>query len=333
MRKAMQRRYGSPEVLNVEEVDIPVLGDGELLIRVHATTVTATEAMFRAGKPYATRLFNGLTRPAIATLGEEFAGEVVGLGAGAEQFGVGDRVFGSAGTKFGAASEYICVSESEALVRIPENLGFAEAAASVDGFLTAMPFLRDKGQIHEGQRVLIYGASGSVGSAAVQIAKYYGTEVTAVASGRNRDLLRSLGADHVIDYTVEDFSKLGEQYDIIFDAVGKISFSQSKPALSSSGVFLEAGMSLGVLFAALATSRTAGKKARFAATGLRNTDEKRTDLILLCRLLKNGTMKPVIDRAYALEDIRAAHSYVDTGRKRGNVVIDVAALSSIEVAP
>jgi NADPH:quinone reductase-like Zn-dependent oxidoreductase len=206
---------------------------------------------------------------------------------------------------------------------MPHNLTYQEAAASVDGFLTALPFLRDEGNIRSGQKVLINGASGSVGAAAVQIAKYFGAEVTGVCSAANLELVKSLGADHVIDNTSEDFTQNGQTYDIIFDAVGKITFANSKKSLKADGIFLEAGMTLGILGDVLWTIVIGSKKAKIAATGLRSPHEKVKDLRLLKELIESEIIKPVIDRCYPLEQIIEAHRYVDTGRKKGNVVINI----------
>ncbi|MEO1439356.1 MAG: NAD(P)-dependent alcohol dehydrogenase [Chloroflexota bacterium] len=324
MKAIIQTRYGSPDVLQLAEVEKPTPADYEVLVKIHATTVTATEAVFRQGKPYISRLFTGFRKPKMQTLGEELAGEVVAVGKDVTLFEIGDTVFGTAGPNFGGAAEYICIAQDEVLVSKPSSLTFGEAAGSVDGFLTALPFLRDKGNIQSGQSVLINGASGSVGAAAVQIAKYYGAEVTGVCSGANVELVKSLGADYVIDYTQEDFTKNGQTYDIIFDAVGKITFAQSRKSLKSNGIFLEAGMSMGVMRHVLLTSVFGGKKAKIAATGLRPPSERVTDLRLLKELMEAGTIIPVIDRCYPLEQIAEAHRYVDTGRKKGNVVIKVA---------
>lgn len=324
MKTVIQDQYGAPEVLQLVEVEKPTPADNEVLIQIHATTVTATEAVFRQGKPYFSRLFTGLTKPKIKTLGEELAGEIVAVGKDVTEFKVGDQVFGTAGPDFGAAAEYHRVPADEVLALLPPNLTYQEAAASVDGFLTALPFLRDGGNIQRGHKVLINGASGSVGAAAVQIAKHYGAEVTGVCSARNIELVKSLGADHVVDYTSEDFTKNGETYDIIFDAVGKITYSHSKKSLKPNGIFLSAGMGLGVIRHVIWTSFMGSKKAKIMATGLRPPQERVKDLRLLKELMEDGTIKPVIDRSYPLEQIQEAHRYVDTGRKKGNVVINIA---------
>jgi NADPH:quinone reductase-like Zn-dependent oxidoreductase len=232
-----------------------------------------------------------------------------------------DQVFGTAGPGFGANAEYICIPEKGVLAIKPDNMTYKESASSVDGFLTALPFLRDKGNIQSGQRILINGASGSVGAAAVQIARYFGAEVTGVCSTANLELVRTLGANNVIDYTKEDFTKTGQTYDIIFDAVGKTSFSHCKSLLKQKGIFLEAGIGLGIFPQVLWTAMFGGKKARIAATGLRSPQERTKDLFFLKDLLEDGRIKPVIDRSYPLEQIAEAHRYVDKGHKKGNVVI------------
>ncbi|MDX1521895.1 MAG: NAD(P)-dependent alcohol dehydrogenase [Anaerolineae bacterium] len=315
--------YGTPEVLQLKEVAKPTPKEDEVLVRVYATTVTATEATFRRGEPFISRLFTGLTRPKYTRLGEELAGEIEAVGKDVTRFKKGDQVFGTAGPHFGANAEYICIPEDGVLAAKPANMTYEEAAASVDGVLTALPFLRDTGNIQRGQKVLINGASGSVGAAAVQLAKYFGADVTGVCSTANVEMVKSLGADKVIDYTKEDFTKSGETYDIIFDAVGKTSFSRCKSALKPNGIFLEAGITLTVLPQVLWTSMFGGKKAKIAATGLRPPNERTKDLRLLKELMEAGQIKPVIDRRYPLEQIAEAHRYVDTGRKKGNVVITV----------
>jgi NADPH:quinone reductase-like Zn-dependent oxidoreductase len=324
MKAIVYTQYGSPDVLQLKEVTKPTPKDNEVLIKVHATTVTATECTFRKGEPLFSRLFTGLRRPKITILGEELAGEIEAVGKDVKLFKKGDQVFGTAGPGFGANTEYICVPEDGVLAIKPTNMTYEESAASVDGFLTALPFLRDKGNIQSGQSVLIYGASGSVGAAAVQIARYFGAEVTGVCSSTNLELVKSLGADTVIDYTKEDFTKTGKTYDIIFDTVGKTSFSRCKSSLTQNGIFLEAGIGLGIFPHVLWTSLFGGKKAKIAATGLRSPQERTKDLMLLKELMEAGKIKPVIDKRYPLEQIAEAHRYVDAGHKKGNVVITVA---------
>ena len=323
MKAIKYTSYGSPEVLQVVELEKPVAGENEILIKIHATTVTATEALFRKGEPFFSRLFTGLTKPKLTTLGEELSGVVEAIGKDITCYQVGDEVFGTAGPKFGANAEYLSSPEDGVLAIKPSNLNHEEAAASVDGWLTALPFLRDTGKIQQGQKVLIYGASGSVGAAAVQVANYYGAEVTAVCSSANIEWVKALGAKHIIDYTKQDFSKTGETYDIIFDAVGKISFLQSKKYLTPRGIFLEAAFSMGFMMMVLWSSVRGGKKARTAATGLRKPKERTKDLELLKELLESGEIKPAVDRIYPLDQIVEAHRYVELGHKKGNVAISI----------
>ena len=323
MKAIVYTKYGPPEVLKLVEIEKPVPNENEVLVKIFATTVTATECTFRKGEPYFSRLFTGLTKPKITRLGEELAGEIEAVGKDVKLFKKGDKIFGTAGPKFGANAEYICIPEDGVIAPKPSNMSYEEAASAVDGFLTALPFLRDKGKIKSGQRVLINGASGSVGSAAVQIAKYFGAEVTGVCSTANLEMVKSIGADNVIDYTKEDFTKTGETYDIIFDAVGKISFSKCKNSLNRKGIFLEAGIGLAIMRHVLLTSFFGSRKAKIAATGLRPPNERKKDLLLLKELMEAGKIKPVIDRSYPLEQIAEAHRYVDKGHKKGNVVITV----------
>ena len=323
MKAIVYTEYGPADVLQLKEVEKPTPKDNEVLIKVYATTVTATECTFRRGEPFFTRFFTGFIRPRITTLGEELAGEIEAVGKDVELFKQGDQIFGSAGPSFGAYAEYICVPEDGVIALKPANMTYEEAAATCVGLLTALPFLRDKGRIQSGQEVLIYGASGSVGIAAVQLARYYGAKVTGVCSTTNVEMVKSLGADKVIDYTKEDFTKTGQTYDIIFDTVGKISFSRCRSSLKQRGIFLEAGIVLAILPQVLWTSMIGSKKVMIAATGLRPASERTKDLIFLKELMEAGKIKPVIDRRYPLEQIAEAHRYVDKGHKKGNVVITV----------
>jgi NADPH:quinone reductase-like Zn-dependent oxidoreductase len=254
-------------------------------------------------------------------LGQEFAGEVEAVGPGASRFRPGDRVFGI--DAFGAYAEYKCLSEEATLTRMPAGLSFAEAASVPNGALTALPFLRDHGHVRRGQSVLVHGASGSVGTAAVQVARAFGAEVTGVCSTPNLELVRSLGASRVVDYTREDFTRQGHTYDLIFDAVGKLSFARCCERLAENGVYLTVIPGPGVLLRGLWASLAGGRQARFAATGLRPARQKAEDLGFVRGLIEAGQFRPVIDRRYPLEQIAAAHRYVQGGHKKGNVVITI----------
>ncbi len=321
MKAVEYLKYGAPEELHIIEVQKPTPKDNEVLVKIHATTVTATEAYFRQGISLMTRLFTGLLKPKLKRLGEEFSGTIERVGKDVHDFAVGDKVFGTAGPEFGANAEYLCVEQEGVITHLPQDISFEDAAGSIDGFLTALPFLRDTGAIKAGQKVLIYGASGSVGSSAIQVAKLLGAEVHGVCSAPNKELVLGLGATKVYDYTTEDFTKMGEKYDIIFDSVGKTSFSRCKSSLTEYGVFLEAGFDLPAMGSVLTTKLFGKKKSRIAATGLRKPEDRVKDLIYLKKLMENQKIVPVIDRTYSLETMVEAHTYVDTGRKKGNVVI------------
>jgi NADPH:quinone reductase-like Zn-dependent oxidoreductase len=256
-------------------------------------------------------------------LGSELAGEIEAVGKDVELFKEGDQVFGSAGTGLGAYAEYICLPEEGELVVKPSNVTYEEAVVVSDGALTALHFLSDKGNIQSGQRVLINGASGGVGTAAVQLAKYFGAKVTGVCSTTNLEMVKSLGADQVIDYTREDFAKTGQSYDIIFDTVAKSSFSHCKGSLTRKGIYLSTVATLPLVLQLLWTSMVGSKKAMFAAAGMRPASVKTKDLAFLKELIEAGKIKSVIDRRYPLEQIVEAHRYVDKGHKKGNVVITV----------
>ncbi len=319
MKAIVYRKYGSPDVLELREVAKPVPTEDNILIHVHATVVTPADIAFRKGEPFLGRFFSGLRRPK-SIPGVEFAGDVEAVGTDVTLFHKGDQVFGTAGISFGAHAEYLCLSEEGVVTSKPTTMTYEEAVAICDGALTALVFLRDKAHIQRGQKVLINGASGAVGAAAVQLARYFGAEVTGVCSTTNVDMVKSLGADTVIDYTKEDFTKNGETYDIIFDAVGKSSFSRCKGSLTHRGVYLATVPTLAIMLQTVWTSKIGSKKAIFAATGLKQGKE---NLIFLRELVETGKLQAVIDRRYPLEHIAEAHRYVEKGHKKGNVVITV----------
>ena len=323
MKAIVATKYGPPEVLQLREVAKPVPGDNEVLIKVYATTVTAGDARVRGFivPPSAwlpARLTLGLRKPRKAIPGMVLAGEVEAVGKGVTRFKKGDQVYTYDITRLSTYAEYACVPESSALALKPASISYEEAAAIPFGGITALHFLR-RGQIQRGQRVLIYGASGSVGTFAVQLAKHFGAEVTGVCSTANVELVKSLGADRVIDYTKEDFSRSGETYDIIFDTVGKSSLAACLRSLKKGGVYLQAvagpAQLLQMRWAALRSGKTLIGETAFPKT---------EDLHFLTELVEAGKIRPVIDRRYRLEQMVAAHRYVDQGHKKGNIVITVA---------
>jgi NADPH:quinone reductase-like Zn-dependent oxidoreductase len=323
MKAIVYTEYGSPDVLQLKEVEKPTVKNHEVLIRIYATTATPSDCANRKGDPFISRFFTGLIRPKNPIPGVELAGEIEAVGKDVKLFKEGDQVFGSTETSFGAYAEYICLLEAGVVAIKPANMTYEEAAPVCDGALTAWNFLRDKANIQSGQKVLINGASGSVGTAAVQLAKYFGAEVTGVCSATNLELVKSLGADKVIDYTKEDFTKTGQTYDAIFDTVGKSSFSRCKGSLTQKGVYLSTAPTLAIMLQMLLTSKIGNKKVVFSATGLRPVPERLIFLKELKELIEAGKIKSVMDRRYPLEQTAEAHRYVETGHKKGNVVITV----------
>jgi NADPH:quinone reductase-like Zn-dependent oxidoreductase len=322
MKAAVYRRYGPPEVVQIKDVDKPVPDDNQVLIRIHATTVSAADWRMRRAVPFIVRFMTGFWRPKrIQILGMEFSGTVESVGKAVTRFGEGDQVFGSAGYKFGAHAEYICLPEDALLAIKPLNMSFEEAAAILFGGVSALHFLK-KANIQGGQKVLIYGASGSVGVFAVQLAKHFGAHVTGVCSTANLEMVKSLAADAVVDYSREDFSRTGPVYDAVFDTVGKSGFSRSLKSLKRGGFYVRVGGSgrlssiLGGIIQEKWASITGVAKIIGGMAG--GTVE---DLSFLKGLIEAGKLRTVIDRRYLLGEIAAAHRYVEAGHKKGHVVI------------
>lgn len=319
MRAAIYTEYGSPEVLQIEELEKPMPQDNEILVKIHATTVSATDSIFRSGIKFSARLFWGLMKPKSGILGSVLAGEVESVGQDVTLFKPGDEIFGTADISFGAHAEYKTLAEDGILAIKPSDMTYEEAVVIAEG-LTSLYFIRELANTSSGQKVLINGASGAIGTFAVQLAKHFGAEVTGVSSTANLELVKSLGADHVIDYTREDFTENHDSYDIIFDTVGKSSFSRSKGALTQDGLFLTIDMTFDIFWHMLWTKFSRKK----AILGLAGLNQEKEQLMFLKELVESGKLKPVTDRSYPLSDIAEAHRYVDTGRKKGNVVITMA---------
>jgi len=315
MKAIVYTKYGPPDVLELKEVAKPVPKDNEVLIKVHASTVTPMDWRFRDGTTLIARFMTGLLKPKDSILGVELAGEIEEVGKDVKLLKKGDQVFG--GGQPGAHAEYTCMPEDKVAIK-PANMTFEEAAAVNFGAGTALKFLREHGGIQNGQKVLINGASGGVGTFAIQLAKYFGAEVTGVCSTTNLELVQSLGADKIIDYTKEDFTKSGQTYDIIFDAVGKRTFSECKSSLNNKGVYLSTVATIPLLMQMLWTSMVGSKKAKFAISPLANKD-----LVFLKDIIEAGKMRTVIDRRYPLSQTAEAHRYAEKGHAKGKVVITV----------
>ena len=323
MKAVVYQKYGSPDVLELQEIEKPTPKDDEVLIKIHAATVIAGDCELRSFKVplwywLPLRIYIGLMRPTrINILGQELAGEIESVGKDVRLFSKGDQIFAATDIGMGAYAEYKCMRAEKVLAIKPANMSYEEAAAVPTGGLNALHFLR-KGNIQSAEKVLINGASGNIGSFAVQLAKSFGAEVTGVDSTGKLDMLRSIGADHVIDYTQEDFTKNGETYDVIFDAVGKSSFSRSLRSLKQNGRYILANPRPSQMVRGLWTSMISSKKVIFEFARY-----KSEDLIFLKELIEAGKIKSVIDRRYPLEQVAEAHRYVDQGHKKGNVIITV----------
>ncbi len=304
-------KYGSPDFLELKEVEKPAPKDNEVLVKVHAATVTSGDCHMRKGDPFVLRFFYGLRKPKdTIILGSELAGEIESVGKDVTLFKEGDQVFGSTGPSLGGNAEYKCLPEEGVMAIKPVNMTLEEAATIPEGALTALRFLR-AGNIQTGQKVLINGASGSIGTYAIQLAKHFGAEVTGVCSTTNLEMVKSLGADKVIDYTQEDFTKDGETYDVIFDTVGKTAFSHCKNLLKQEGIYLTAVPTLALFLQKIWTSMFGKKKITIPMT-----TEKKENLLFLKELIEVGKMISVIDRRYPLEKIVEAHRYVEKGHKK-----------------
>jgi NADPH:quinone reductase-like Zn-dependent oxidoreductase len=321
MKAAVYTTYGPPDVVHEAEVDTPVPGPNQVLVRVRAATVTAADRAFRSGTPRFARLFSGLRRPKKTVLGTEFAGEVSAVGAAVTRYAVGDEVFGATDLGLGAHAEYVCVKEDGVLATLPAGLGHAEAVTLVDG--TALAFLRDRAKLHGGQSVLINGASGSVGVQAVQLARHFGADITAVCSGAGADLVARLGADRVIDYTSTDFTTEGRTYDVIFDVAGASSYGRCRRLLKPGGRYLTTVPSLAIMLQAPWTAVVGSRRAIVAFTGLRPAAAKVKDLALVKELAEAGRIVPVVDQTVPLARIADAYRHLDRQGKRGTTVVEL----------
>jgi len=321
MKAVVCTKYGCPDVLELQEVEKPTPKENEILVRIHVSSVTRADTMMRSGKPYFGRLFMGLTKPKTQISGTGFSGVVEAVGREVTLFEVGEAVFGESIFGSGTNAKYVCVSEKGIVVSKPCNLKHEEAASICDGALTSMNFLKNLAHIKKDQKILINGASGSLGTAAIQLAKYFGAEVTAVCSASNFPLVKSLGADHLINYTKEDFTKNQLQYDIIYDTVGKVSYAKCCYSLTRSGIFMSPVLSFSLLFQMMVTLVFSKRKAKFSATGILPIKELATMLINLKEIIELGRLNTVVDKIYSLHQVVDAHDYIDKGHKKGNVII------------
>jgi NADPH:quinone reductase-like Zn-dependent oxidoreductase len=324
MRAAVRTSYGPPDVVRIAEVAKPAVRDNEVLVKVHATTVNRTDCGFRAGRPFFVRALTGLPQPRVTVLGTEFAGEIEAVGRSVTSFAVGDRVFGFKGLPFGAHAEYLAIPQDGFLATIPAQLSFEEAAPSTEGSHYALSFIR-KAKVRSGHDVLVNGATGAIGSAAVQLLKHLGANVTAVCGPEHLELVKGLSADRVIDYTAQDFTRDPQRYDVVLDAVGKSSFLRCRRLLKPRGVYLssEFGPLAQNLVLALVAPLRRGRKVMM---NLGRDDPRMVSYFR--EVLESGAFRPLVDRRYRLDEIVEAYRYVETGRKIGNVVVSVAPSNS-----
>lgn len=321
MKAAVLTRYGAPKNIKIETLKQPTPKANEVLVKVYATPVTTADTMMRRADPAISRLLLGFTRPRNNIMGTCFAGKVVGVGAEVEDFAVGDRVFGESGIGFAANAEYVCVPQDGVIDWIPLALSYADAATLCDGPLTSYHFLKTLANIQPGQSVLIIGASGSLGTAAVQLARAFGARVTGVCSTRNVELVRSLGAQTVIDYTKVDVNSAEKKFDVVFDTISNTSYPKCKHLLNETGIYMTPVLKFSVLFNILYTHLFSNQSVKFDAAGLRPPSQLRGYLTEIITLITQGKLRVVIDQQYPLTEAVAAHEYVDSGRKRGNVVL------------
>lgn len=321
MKAIITTGYGKPEVFKMDKVAKPVAKPNEILIRIHASSVSKADTMMRTGKPYIGRLMLGLTKPKNPIWGTGFAGVIDSVGSEVTQFKAGDKVFGENIDTMGTYAEYVTVPEDGIVAHLPENVSFEEAAGMCDGGVTSLNFLCNLGDIQKGQKVLINGASGSLGTAAIQIARHFGAEVTGVCSTKNVELVKELGADHVIDYTQDNFTSNKNAYDLIYDTVGVRSFSDCKDALTEEGIYASPVLGMPLLSDMMMTSVFGKKKAKFSATGALQAKETKRLLTILIEIIEAGNLKGIVDRSYSLEEVVDAHEYVDKGHKKGNVIL------------
>lgn len=319
MKAIVYTKYGPPEVAQLREVPKPIPKDNEVLIKVYSSTVNRTDSGFRSAEYFISRFWSGLLKPKYQILGCEFAGIIEEVGNQATTFNKGDKVFGYNDKTFGGHGEYLTIAETDAITTIPENASFDEAAALLEGGHYALVDIK-AAKVKRGQNVLVYGATGAIGSAAVQLLKHFGATVTAVCNTKNVALIKSLGADIVIDYQTQDFTKTEDKFEFIFDAVGKSSFGQCKPLLTEKGIYIstELGKNAENVLLALTTPLCGGKRLLFPIPSI-----TKKDVIFLKELFEKGEYKPVIDRQYKLEQIVEAYKYVESGQKTGNVILKI----------